>query len=1257
MKKKFLALLLSVISFGALSASAIGTTDLGEPIITFKTNIYDTYGSTNSFSFVIGCSSMETQYYTVDCGNGPFEVEIEPALYDEDEEEVLGTQISCNVSSEGIVKVYGDASLVEYFNADGCYIESIDMDALTNLDIVSLAHNELKSLDLSKFENLRAAYVTDNTFEETPFILGSNHPGLLILEMNYIGHIDQSFNLADYPELRSLDAWNVKELRFVDPTNCPNLAKLSIDGTPVQSLDLSKNPKLQILNISDSAVSSIDVSNNPILTQLYCSHESGVSNTDVKLKSLDLTNNPELVYLFCSGNDLTTLDVSNNTKLTQLHARYNHLRALDLANNSQLYSVKITYNDMDFATLPSDQSTWNEYEYLQRPMEMEKCYAVGSVIDLSSRVLREGTTTECGLASYNESYVNQSTDETTDDSDAITYLDNTYFSYEDGKVTLLKECADSVYLVFHNSELSSYDLSTAKFKIKSAADYGQPTLAVSAGTGVNQGDRVALSIGLDGASESNPRTVKVDFGNGTQVDYQVTCQEAPEEANVIGTMATSYGTLRIYTPEGETLTGLGIKDIRIYNIDLSAAPCLRNLTLSGTGLSYIDMKMNRCLTSIDLSNNNFSSISLEGVNGNYGKNVLTKVDVSNNNLSDFTLNENMTIVDLNLSHNSFSSYTFKDVLYLEKLDFSYNKLTELDLSDCDVLADVNVANNSLSSITLPSTIQSLDIRNNNFTYATLPETSDVSLTYFAYAPQNTITIPTKAPGIDLSDYNANGKTVYTWKRSDGQAIADGDLTCEGGVTHFVNTNMGKVYCEMTNSEYPDFTGENVLKTSEVEAAEMPQHVIASFTTTEDNEDAILTLTAKSYGATVYVDWTGNINDLSQYQLSTTYTIFNAKTKAGVNVKVYSYDDADELTVFSLREATLADFDGSEMHNLICLNVSDAGLTEITLPESPNLGELILKGNSLSDFDFSKYPNLYTLIFSGNELTTADLSGNSNLQTVGLDNNKLTSIKFGEHKKLYALDLTSNEFEDIDLSGLTALQQLSLYGNKLTSFDPSKLSNLRVLYLDHNKFRFSTLPPVLSQYKVYTYANQEEMAIEIVDNKVDLGEEASVNGVATTSRWFEGNPELTYDEDSDDYVFTGADELIGPDDASDISRQEYDLTDGVVTFYPLTQLYPVVGVLQNEQFPDIYWYTTPITVEAAAGVSDIAVDASEVSVKVVDHNLVVSAPAGLAVNVYNVAGVLVAKATIDNAGQAVVGPLQSGAYVVNVANLGAKVLVK
>lgn len=56
------------------SATAFAQTAGEEPIITFKTNIYEQYGAANAFHIVIG-SDSETDYLDIDAGLGAVSAE------------------------------------------------------------------------------------------------------------------------------------------------------------------------------------------------------------------------------------------------------------------------------------------------------------------------------------------------------------------------------------------------------------------------------------------------------------------------------------------------------------------------------------------------------------------------------------------------------------------------------------------------------------------------------------------------------------------------------------------------------------------------------------------------------------------------------------------------------------------------------------------------------------------------------------------------------------------------------------------------------------------------------------------------------------------------------------------------------------------------------------------------------------------------------------------------------------------------------
>lgn len=1210
------------------SVSAVAQTD--EPIITFKTNIYENNGESNRFSLVIGMNGSD-QYIDVDCGFGPIEYEAEQAVVDEDGN-VSGTTITCQVSKEGIVKIYGDATQVDYFNASGCYIETIDLTKLVNLMFLDLSHNELKSLDLTGLTKLESVDLSDNTFAaETPLSVGSDKPVLTILDISQIDYLSSDFTLTDYPALVSFSAYHTPQLTKCDPSQCPELLRLSIDVTNVETLDVSKNTNLLILNISDTRITSIDVSKNPYLTQFYCEH-MGSFNYDYKIDKLDLTNNTELKYLFCSGNNLTELDISKCTKLYVFMANYNYLSSIDVSQNPSLYVVELNKNCMDFVTLPLDPGTWNTYYYTQRNMAVEKSYKTGAVFDYKDRVIRDGYITTASVYTVSE---------TSPESPSL--LDTKFYTYENGVVTFTEQAEvpqDSVYIAFTNTAFPDATLRTDLFKIKTAAEYGQPNKAFSF-TGVN--GEISFSVGVQGATAENPKKFYVDFGDntGNLVEFTATSRDVPATPNVTGTKG--YGTVIVYMPEGETLTAIDIRDITLYSVDASASASLRTLNLVNTGLYSVDLSWNRCLEKLDLSHNNLSMLTLAGNNGSYEKNALTDINLSYNNLSDLTLNNQKAIHHLDLSHNKLGAIDFSDTDYIVTLDVSYNQFDEIHLDYCSVLKKLDISHNNISYIVMPTenNIEYMACNDNLFTLADVPARGDylTEENYF-YAPQADYVIATKGPGIDLSEFNRDGKTVYTWKKSStGEVLTEGvDYTNTDGLMKFLNIEVGEIYCEMTNSEFPDFAGDVVYKTTPILAAGMPTHKIGSFHTVNDGDVVELSLAAEKAGIAVYIGWDGTEN-LSQYLLGSSYKVFSATTKADTEVNVYTYEPTEKITVFSMSGAKLSACDLSGMVDAINLSIYNSGFADIKLPEgSENLSEIALTGNNITEFDLSKYPALKSVVLNSNGITSIDVTKNSRLEQLAVSYNGLSEIKL-DCASLKGLYLDHNNLTSVDLSNVVNVEQLSVSNNDLEEIDLEPLSNLRVLSLVGNSLTFKTLPLKKDTYAVYYYSNQAPIKITTTDHKVDLSDQAEVDGTATVYTWYIDAP--AEDEEGN---------LVGENLYID---EEYTLEGGVTTF--LCSFDNVMCVMTNEKLPDVYIYTTFVDVIGSA--IDVVKTDAAIAVSVEGRNIVVrTAEAGLPVNLVGTNGAVM-RTVKTSEGETVLADVASGMYIVTVGDKACKVIVK
>lgn len=1205
-----------------------------EPALVIKTRVYEAGGAAGAITLTLGAT--EDGYIDVDAGFGPMEYEITQATLDAESGSFTGTSITCNVTKEGTVKIYGDASKIDLLSARECYITGVQIDKLTNLEILDLSNNELTALDLSGLGALQYISVSNNPFNVTPLIIGANKPGLTILDMGRIEKLDPSFNLSDYPALMSFDAWANKGLTHLDPSGCPELRQLSIDSTPVEELDVTRNTKLNILNISETKIRNIDLSKTPYLNQFYCDHMSGSVNVGVRLEKLDVTNNPNLVYLFASGNGFTDLDVSKNPHLTDLYVNNNHLTSIDLSNNTALFNLSLRNNDFTFATLPLPKDEWYYYAYKQNDMQVAKTQKVGTVIDFSDKVLREGTVTTAALYRTSESNPN-----------SLVALSNDYYTYADGKITLLKAVSDSVYVAFANdafpeSAFDFYPLCTNKFKVKSEADFGKDdkVITFSAPVMSSDGTTIEFGLGMYGATESTPKKFYVDYGRG-KVEYTATSESAPAVRNVTG--VTNSGTVTVYVPEGELVSAFDMENITLNSIDFSEARSLRTLRLVNAGIygsDNIDLGWNRLLKSLVLTGNHFPSLNIRGVNDVYQKNMLFDIDLSDNELTSVTLNDMFTIRNLDLSHNKLTELPLlKDADNLLTLDLSHNSLSTVDVTYCTLMTSMNIADNEITSIVLPAEIslKELHCENNALNFNTLPVID--GLDTYTYAPQNDITIAKIGPGCNLSVYNIEeAPTSFVWKKPDGSLLNKGtDYNEENGVTHFLSPIVGsKVYCEMTNPKFAGLT----LRTTEIEAAAMPTNVVASFVTSANQAGEII-LRAASDNTPLYIDWSGTEADLTEYIVGTAPSSFSVTSQRGATVRVYSYGEDSGLTVFSLGGLSLSSIDASKLDKLALFGVQNAGLTEdnVVWPNAAGLIELRLAGNNFSDLDLTRYPNLYDLDLGNNKFTSFDASVYPGLELLSISNNQITSFK-SDNKNLWHLDLTGNQLTEIDLSRLPAMNQISLASNQLSSVDVSAMKSLNVLYLNNNLFRPSTLP--LNKYTLYTYGNQAPLQTEVVDGAVDLSSEAVINGKETVYRWFVDVP--TFDEEGN---------LVGEELYID---EEYTLDNGVTSF--ISPIDNVMCVLTNDEFPNAYFYTNLMDIKTVGAVDDITADGkSAIDVRVDGNVLTVKAAAGMPVSLIGMNGILRRSAVTGADGTCVIGDIAHGAYIVTVGNYAYKLMVK
>ena len=1249
-------------------------------ILELKTDIYNVIGPSNQFTIYLGSLSEQTEFY-VETARSQEYVWVDPYYIGTDsdgDKAAIATAITCSVSeTDNTIKIHGDASQINFLDIHGCYITNIDFkdkSKWSNLEVFDASHNYFAEIDLSNLDALYSVDLTDNQFVVgSKMKLGTYHPNLAMLQVGINDAVDPELELKNYPNLVYFSGRNNYGITHIDPTQNPYLVSLVLEVTNISSIDVSKNPYLNVLNISNTKITSIDLSHNLELEEFYASHEGSYNSDDrYKLTSIDVSHNTKLGWLDLSGNKLTSLDLTKNPNLQSIFLQRNLLSELDLSNCNKLAKVYLYNNLFTFATLPIPQYGW-DYIYYRSPLPCNFKYKVGDTIDFSSSVIREPYTDSNGQL------VTPVTDARVFTVGRLSYSDmidpdSGFYTYADGKITFHQETTDSVYVRFSNSVFNDWDLDTQAFKVKTPETFDEPTVGFTfTPYSSMNGKEISFKLGLQpiATGVNYPATVTFNVDGEDVGTAEVNSGAMPGENNVSFTMPSTGGKVSVYVTDGFGVSNLAMDQIKIQTIDLSQAEDIANLSITNASLPSIDLSYNRGLVSLDLSNNLLNDLDLIPVRGDFEKWMLRNINLSNNHITSISVENSKHFTSLNLSHNWLTSFDLEYYGGLTSLDLSDNYLSgDLNVSALTNLRAINVRGNELTSVTGAdwSKVREADLTDNYMGFSAIPAPAKlVAAESYAYLPQKNYRIIAGGASVNMSNQNVDGATVYKWFNADTKAEVTSGFTTENGVTRFDESLVGStLYCEMSNPAYPA-SNETPLTTTNFVVREKPETLVASFTPAESGFISIGFAFATTGANAVYVDWSGDGSQYDEYIYDDVQTaIYRGGTAvAGKTAKVYTYGDAADVTKLFINNPgtetgsriKLLDFDATPMTKAQAFDIHNAGLTDgsLRLPASKDLGELVFDGNAfenevLKDADgnpFSPTGRSFLLNLANNKYKSFDIGDYPWAQYIYIDDNQIESVKMPEtsNDRLVQISINNNKLKSFEFKNLNALSAILLNGNDLETIDVSPVKNtLRALAVSGNRFSFATLPRLeefnIDIFTYYDYFAQKPIEVECVEGVVDMTNQYEVPTMVftdegyvpqtnySTYRWFLGDNQndVYYDYYYEEFV---GEELEGPEVSED---PEYGTYGGKTYFY-YTQKRKVIGAVTNESFPSLILYTTPFTIDAAAGVENVTVEEEDVPV-----------------NVYTIAGAVVRKNVLRS--EAVKG-LPAGLYIVG----NRKVLVK
>ncbi|TCN73247.1 T9SS type A sorting domain-containing protein [Acetobacteroides hydrogenigenes] len=634
-------------------------------------------------------------------------------------------------------------------------------------------------LDLSNFIDLGWFYISFNQLKTANFS-GCTNLQSLWLENNQLTSID------------------VSGCRWINQFRCQN--------NKLTSLDVSSLTKLATLDAYSNSLVELNLGSNMRLSELRCANN--------QLTSLEVSGCSQLLSFGCNNNKLTSLNIGSLTKLTSLDVQNNLLKELDLSTNTLLSSLNCSNNQFEFSSLPV-KSSLTTYNYSPQALiaigndltvngSTFKHVGVNESIDLSSEATIEGKNTIFVWKKRSDG----SEVKPTNSAGAKFTFDASL-----AKETIYCEMRNDAFPKFTGNDcLKTVDVTVGNsFDTYNAYEVGKLRAFLDQPSAV--------------AGKTNGLQVNAAYNPNDPSTFGVTWTKAAYEKRVEGIswqLKSLSGDLNFsnFAQLGWIYVNGGL----LKTVNVSGCTMLRDLWVSNNQLTRVEVSGCSQLYRILCDYNKLTFLNV----GSLTK--LKYINTYNNSLKELDFSSNTLLSELQCGNNQLTSIVVSGCSQLSLIECQNNKLASLNVGSLTKLATLNANNNLLKELNLSSNtlLRSLDCGNNQLRLSTLPVKQN--LTNYTYVPQGLISIGKdivvsgktfKYVGVDeMVDLSAEatigGKpTTFAWKkRRDGAVVTP--TTSNGGMFTFGASLAGEViYCEMSNANFPYFTGDVAFKTVDV----------------------------------------------------------------------------------------------------------------------------------------------------------------------------------------------------------------------------------------------------------------------------------------------------------------------------------------------------------------------------------------------------------------------------------------------------------
>lgn len=349
----------------------------------------------------------------------------------------------------------------------------------------------------------------------------------------------------------------------------------------------------------------------------------------------------------------------------------------------------------------------------------------------------------------------------------------------------------------------------SKFTMTTNRAIGEPlsfTINYGAAITVDWGDGVLsnyTSVGdsITGSVKGNTITV-----NGFDISVLDCSNQGITALNI-----SELTDLRTITCQNNLLSALDVsKNIKLqklncaYNnlatITLTTNVALAELILNNNGISTLTLTANRLISTLICNDNKIKILTLTTLTG------LKTLWCQNNQLNALDASKSTLLETLICYNNLISTLNVTGLTALTQLWCDVNKIVDLNTSTNTALKYLSANNGLISKLAIasPIGIQALYVNDNALGYSLLPSTT--SITNYAYAPQNLITIPaTSTNTVNLSAQlftlnNVATNATFKWYNGANQLVIPDDYVESAGVFTFKKP-FDAAYCQISTSVF------------------------------------------------------------------------------------------------------------------------------------------------------------------------------------------------------------------------------------------------------------------------------------------------------------------------------------------------------------------------------------------------------------------------------------------------------------------------